>query len=243
MLYQWRTVLDYLPDLLRAMVLTLWMTLLAFALALVLGLIAALARNSRITLVRLVAGAYVELVRNTPVLLQIFIVFFALPSFGLRFDAVTAGIVAIGVNVGGYLCEVFRAGISSVSRAQGEAAQVLGLSAHQTFVSVIAPQALRNVYPATVNNLIQVLLGTSLLTAIAVPELTGVATVINARTLLFVQVFAIALVLYLVLSNALSLLAGLLGRALFKPPLRGSRPGFWPVRRLPSATTSAEVGL
>ncbi len=225
MSYQWRTVLEYLPDFLGAMWLTLWITLRAFALALGCGLVAALARNSRFLVLRLVAGAYVELIRNTPVLLQIFVVFFAFPSFGLRLDAVTAGVVALGVNVGAYLCEVFRAGISSVVRAQSEAAQVLGLSARQTFVSVVAPQALRNVYPATVNYLIQVLLGTSLLTAIAVPELTGVATVINARTLLFVQVFSIAIVLYLVLSNALSLAAGLLGRVLFKPPLHQARPG------------------
>jgi len=228
--YQWRTVLAYLPDFLGAMWLTLWMTLVAFALAVACGLVAALARNSGFLSIRLLAGAYVEVIRNTPVLLQIFVVFFALPSLGLVLAAVTAGIVAIGVNVGAYLCEVFRAGISSVSRSQSEAAQVLGLSSRQTFISVIAPQALRNVYPATVNNLIQVLLGTSLLTAIAVPELTGVATVINARTLLFVQVFAIAIVLYLILSNALSLLAGLLGRVLFKPAITLTRPGFWPRR-------------
>lgn len=241
MSYQWRTVLEYLPDFLRAAGLTLWITLLAFVLALACGLVAALARNSRLGILRLLAGAYVEVIRNTPVLLQIFVVFFALPSVGLRLDAVTAGIVAIGVNVGGYLCEVFRAGISSVTRAQSEAAQVLGLSSRQTFVSVVAPQALRNVYPATVNNLIQVLLGSSLLTAIAVPELTGVATVVNARTLLFVQVFALALVLYLVLSNALSLGAGLLGRLLFKPALEQTRPGLWSSRRPQPAVTPVEV--
>jgi polar amino acid transport system permease protein len=240
-LYQWRTVLEYLPEFLRGMGLTLWITVLAFALALVCALASALARNSRVAALRLIAGAYVEVVRNTPVLLQIFVVFFAFPSVGVRLDAVTAGVVAIGVNVGAYLSEVFRAGISSVPRAQREAAQVLGLSARRTFISVIAPQALRNVYPATVNNLIQVLLGTSLLTAIAVPELTGVATVVNARTLLFVQVFAIALVLYLLLSNVLSLVAGLIGRALFKPPLEQMRPGLWPIRRTRTAVTEAAV--
>ena len=237
--YQWRTILEYLPDFFRAMGLTLWITLLAFALALVCGLVAALARNSRFLVLRLVAGAYVEVVRNTPVLLQIFVVFFAFPSFGIRLDAVTAGVVAIGVNVGGYLCEVFRAGISSVVRAQSEAAQVLGLSPRQTFISVTAPQALRNVYPATVNYLIQVLLGTSLLTAIAVPELTGVATVVNARTLLFVQVFSITIAAYLVLSNALSIASGLLGRVLFKPPLHVARPGLRS-RFRPIAVTAEE---
>jgi polar amino acid transport system permease protein len=242
MWYQWRTILAYLPEFLGAMWLTLWMTLVAFALAVACGLLAALARDSRLLPLRLLAGIYVEGIRNTPVLLQIFVVFFALPSLGLHLSAITAGIVAIGVNVGAYLCEVFRAGISSVSRGQREAAQILDLSPRQTFISVIAPQALRNVYPATVNNLIQVLLGTSLLTAIAVPELTGVATVINARTLLFVQVFAIAIVLYLILSNALSLAAGLLGRVLFKPALTSARPGFWP-RRLGRGVQSAPEAM
>lgn len=219
MTYQWQTVLGYLPQYLHAALLALRITVLAFILATVCATVAALARNSSVGMLRLVAGVYVEVIRNTPVLLQIFIVFFALPSFGLHFHAVTAGVLALGINVGAYMCEVFRAGIASVTRGQTEAAQILGLSRRQTFVFVVVPQALRNVYPATVNNLLQVLLGTSLLTAIAVPEITGVAIVINARTLLFVQVFLMALLLYLVLSNLLSLAAAVLGRVIFRPPL------------------------
>jgi polar amino acid transport system permease protein len=221
--YQWRTVLAYLPDYLHAAVLALRITVLGFILALVLAIIAALARNSGSRLLRIVAGCYVEVIRNTPVLLQIFIVYFAFPSLGIRLSAVAAGTIALGVNVGAYLTEVVRAGFSSVERGQLEAAQILGLSRFSVFTYIVAPQALRNVYPSLVNNLIQVLLGTSLLSTIAVPEITGVATVINARTLLFVQVFGIAVVAYLILSYGLSIVADLIRRLLFRAPSAGRR--------------------
>ncbi|GAB2900856.1 amino acid ABC transporter permease [Paraburkholderia jirisanensis] len=219
MSYQWLTLAGYLHDFVRAGWLTLQITLLAFALALVLGLAAALAGASRNLLLRGAASVYIEAIRNTPVLLQIFIVFFGLPTLGITLDAYTAGVIALGVNVGAYLAEVFRAGIQSVPRGQLEAASILGLSRAQIFVDVVLPQAARAVYPAIVNNLIQLLLGTSLLSAIALPELSGTATVINARTLLYVQTFTITLIAYLVLSNVLSWLAAQLGARIFHPPL------------------------
>src|SRR3954451_10587468 len=219
--YQWRIVLAYLPDYLHAAVLALRITLLGFVLAFALAVIAALARDSGSRVLRFAGACYVEVIRNTPVLLQIFIVYFAFPTLGIRLSAVTAGIIALGVNVGAYLTEVVRAGFSSVERGQLEAAQVLGLSRLSVFTYIVAPQALRNVYPSLVNNLVQVLLGTSLLSTIAVPEITGVATVINARTLLFVQVFGIAIALYLLLSYGLSALAALIERLAFRPPATG----------------------
>jgi polar amino acid transport system permease protein len=146
-------------------------------------------------------------------------VFFGLPSLGLTLDAYTAGVIALGVNVGAYLAEVFRAGIQSVPKGQLEAASILGLARSQIFMEVVLPQATRAVYPAIVNNLIQLLLGTSLLSAIALPELSGTATVINSRTLLYVQTFTITLIAYLVLSNVLSWIAEQIGLRLFHPPL------------------------
>lgn len=219
MLYQWTTVFGYLGELFQAAMVTLEITLLAFVLAVVLGLLAALGRNSRFRILRFVAGVYVEAIRNTPVLLQVFVAYFAVPSLGIHVNAFTAGVIALGVNVGAYLAEVFRAGISSIPKGQLEAAGILGLDQRQVFVSVVFPQALRNVYPAVINNLIQILLGTSLLSAIAVPELTGTAVTINARTLIFVPVFTVALIIYLALSNLLSYLGGMIGRKAFKPGL------------------------
>ena len=219
MSYEWVTLAGYLNDFVRASWLTLQVTLLAFVLAMLLGLLTALASASRVRLLRGMASVYIEAIRNTPVLLQIFIVFFGLPSLGVTLNAYTAGVIALGVNVGAYLAEVFRAGIQSVPRGQVEAASILGLERAQIFMEVVLPQAARAVYPAIVNNLIQLLLGTSLLSAIALPELSGTATVINARTLLYIQTFTITLIAYLFLSNVLSWVAGQIGARMFHPPL------------------------
>jgi polar amino acid transport system permease protein len=219
MSYQWMTLAGYANDFLRAAWLTLQVTLLAFALSMALGLLTALAGTSRVAVLRWLASVYIEAIRNTPVLLQIFIVFFGLPTLGVTLDAFTAGVIALGVNVGAYLAEVFRAGIQSVPRGQLEAASILGMERSQIFIDVVLPQAARAVYPAIVNNLIQLLLGTSLLSAIALPELSGTATVINSRTLLYVQTFTITLIIYLILSNALSWLAAQIGARVFHPPL------------------------
>jgi polar amino acid transport system permease protein len=219
MSYQWVTLAGYANDFLRAAWLTLQVTLLAFALSMALGLLTALAGSSRVAVLRWIASIYIEAIRNTPVLLQIFIVFFGLPTLGITLDAFTAGVIALGVNVGAYLAEVFRAGIQSVPRGQLEAASILGMERAQIFIDVVLPQAARAVYPAIVNNLIQLLLGTSLLSAIALPELSGTATVINSRTLLYVQTFTITLIIYLILSNALSWIAAQIGARVFHPPL------------------------
>jgi polar amino acid transport system permease protein len=228
MSYEWVTLSGYLNDFVRAAWLTLQVTLLAFVVALLLGLLTALASVSRVALLRAIATCYIEVIRNTPVLLQIFIVFFGLPSMGITLNAYSAGVIALGVNVGAYLAEVFRAGIQSVPRGQLEAASILGMERSQIFIEVVMPQAARAVYPAIVNNLIQLLLGTSLLSAIALPELTGMATVINSRTLLYIQTFTITLIAYLVLSNFLSWVAGLISVRIFHPPLviakRARRP-------------------
>jgi polar amino acid transport system permease protein len=219
MSYQWLTLISYSDVFLTAAWVTLQVTMLAFLLAMALGLLTALARSCRISVLRFIAAAYVEIIRNTPVLLQIFIVFFGLPSLGLTMSAWTAGIIALGVNVGAYLAEVFRAGIQSVPRGQQEAAAILGIGRRDIFLQVVLPQAARAVYPAIINNLIQLLLGTSLLSAIALPELTGTATVINARTLLYIQTFSMTLAAYLIMSNALVWIGGIAGRHLFTPPV------------------------
>ena len=104
-------------------------------------------------------------------------------------------------------------------KGQREAAWILGISRRQVFLSVVLPQAARAVWPAIINNLIQLLLGTSLLSAIALPELTGTATVINARTLLYIQTFSVVALVYLLLSNLFSWLGNLLGSRLFHPQL------------------------
>ncbi|ARP83076.1 hypothetical protein CAL12_21150 [Bordetella genomosp. 8] len=219
MSYQWIALASYAGEFYAAILLTLQVTVLAFGLGVGFGLLAAAAAGSRSRLLASIAAGYIELMRNTPMLLQIFIVFFGLPSLGVKLDAYTAGVIALGLNAGGFLAEIFRAGMASVPRGQLEAASILGLGRAQVFLHVVLPQAARAVYPAIVNNLIHVLLGTSLLSAIALPELTGVASVINSRTLLYVQTFAMTLLGYLIMSNAISLAAAYIGTKVFQPPV------------------------
>jgi polar amino acid transport system permease protein len=208
----WNSVSSNWGMLVDGLGVTVQISILSFLGALPLSLVAALSRRSRWIPIRLVAATYVEIFRNTPALVQIFFVFFALPSFGIRLGAFVAGVVALALNIGAYMSETMRAGIQSVPNGQIEAAASLGLNGRQTFTRVVFPQALRNVYPAIVNLLVATILASSLLSTIAVPELTGTATVINSRTLRTFEVFAVVTVMYVVLTNTASSLLDLLGR-------------------------------
>jgi len=239
--YQWRTVLRNWPDLLHGLGTTVSLALLAFLLALVLALVAAVGRNSHNKVLRAIASVYVEAIRNTPVLLQIYIVYFGLPSLGIRFNAYTAGVIALGVNIGAYLAETLRAGLNDVPHSQVEASEILGLNKATIFWIVVLPQAIRKVYPTIVNYLIVAILGTSLMSGLALTELTGTGLIINSRTLLWVQVFTILLVLYLILSFVFSTIGSVVGQAIFKPPLEGLRRSVkLPNRAKASAATVTE---
>lgn len=231
MLAPWTTLLGYSPALLNGLWLTASMSALAFAFAFVLGVAGALARRSRIAPLRWAGAAYVETIRNTPVLLQLFMIYFALPEFGIRLGAFEAGAAALAINAGAYLTEIIRAGLQAVPRGQLEAARSIGLGPRDTFRSVVFPQALRYVYPPVVSQFIQVILGSSLVSQIALKEITNAAQTINSQTLLTMHVFAIALVLYLFLSNVTAVLADVVGRNAFKPPLVPRRKGGAPSMR------------
>ncbi len=224
MLAPWATLLNYWPQFLEGLWVTASMSVIAFALAFALGVLGALARRSRLAPLRWVGTAYVEVIRNTPVLLQLFMIYFALPEIGIRFDAYQAGVAALAINGGAYLTEIIRAGLQSVGRGQLEAARSLGLASRDTFRSVVFPQALRSVYPPVINQFIQLILGSSLVSQIALKEITNTAQTINSQTLLTMQVFTIALLLYLALSNLTAISADIVARRAFKPPL-------YPVRK------------
>lgn len=222
MFSSWQPIVDHGADFAKGTLVTIEVSVLAFVVAFALALVAASGRTSRARLARLVTAVFVEVVRNTPVLLQVFVAYFALPSLGLPLSRFQAGVAALALNAGAYLTEILRAGFEAVPRGQREAAQVLALGRWPTFRYVVLPQAVRNVYPAVVNQFVQVILATSLLSAIALPELTGAAQTVNSETLQTMQVFAVALVIYLVLTNLVSLAASAVGRVAFHPPLRTS---------------------
>lgn len=176
---------------------------------------------------RVLGAAYVEAIRNTPALVQIFLIYFGLPFFGIHLPAFVAGVLALAINAGAYLTETIRAGLQSVAPGQFEAARTLGLSKGNVFFDVVLPQAVRTVYPPVVNEFLQIILGSSLLSTIALNEITGVALTINGATFETINAFSVALILYLLLTTVVSVGANLFARTVFRPPLprlRRSRP-------------------
>lgn len=215
---------------------------IAFVIALGLGVLVALLRRSRLLILRGVGAVYVEALRNTPVLVQIFMAYFGLAALGVRLPSLLAGVAALAINGGAYLAEIIRAGIQVVPPGQLEAARSLGLSPVQVFWSVVLPQAMRTVYPPVINQFVDMVLASSLLSSIAVSEITGAARVVNSITFETLSIFSFALLFYLVLTNLISFGAGLLAQVLFKPPIKTAyRLAFRGARQLQSQAGGARA--
>lgn len=157
-------------------------------------------------------GAYVELFRGTPLLVQLFLIYYGLPQFGIMLDAWTAGVLGLGLNTGAYMSEVVRASILSVDSGQKEAAQVLGYSRVQALRHIILPQAFRVSLPALMNSLSALLKESSLVSIIAITELTRVGNMIYSRTMAPFEIYLTIALVYFVMTYASSLLAKALER-------------------------------
>lgn len=207
MIWDWQYAWEVFPDIVvDGLRITLLATVLGSALAYALGLLLTLLRRSPIRLVSSTAWAFIELVRSTPLLVQIFFFFFVLPDFGVRFDPLTTGVIALGVHYATYCAEVYRAGIEAVPVGQWEAAVALNLPRLRTWTAVILPQAVPRVLPALGNYTISMLKETPLLLMIGVLDIVGVANQLGSRAFRYVEPITIAGVLFLVLSYSASLL-------------------------------------
>ena len=175
MLFDWEFAFEILPQLARAAVITIEATFVGFALAALLGLVLALLRRSPNPWVSMLTGGFVEFIRSTPVLIQIFFMFYVFPQFGVVIPAFTAGVLALGIHYASYCSEVYRAGLEGLPRGQWEAAIALNLSPWRTYRDVIIPQAIPPVVPALGNYLIGMFKETPLLSAITVLELMNQA--------------------------------------------------------------------
>jgi polar amino acid transport system permease protein len=211
-LWDWNYAFDILPDLLRALVTTIEITLLASAVALVLGLLIAIVRRTRIPVVDQLVWALVEFIRFTPLLVQIFFLFFVLPHFGITLSALVVGVLALGVHYATYTSEVYRAGIEAVPPGQWEAATALSLPRTRTWTGVILPQAIPRVLPALGNYVISMFKEVPLLLAIGVVEVVNAAREIGSVTFRFVEPYTIAGILFLLLSYPASMLVRRLER-------------------------------
>jgi polar amino acid transport system permease protein len=182
-----------------------------------LSVIGATARRSSIGWCRAAATGYVELIRNTPFIVQLFFVFFGLPSLGVHLNATAAAILAMTINVSAYGTEIVRAGLDAVAPGQREAGQALGLRGKAIFLRIILPQALRAVFPALASQLVITMLESAVVSQIAVRDLTYEADLIQARTFLSFQTYALVTAIYLGLSILLRRALGFGGRLLLGP--------------------------
>jgi len=199
--------LDLLPDLLEGLLVTLQITAGAAVLALMMSFVGGLGRLSPRRPVRWLATVYIEVFRGTSALVQLFWVFFVLPFFGLDLDALTAGIVVLGLNIGAYGSEVVRGALQAVPAGQREAAVALNLSPARTRWRVLVPQALPVMVPPAANLLVELLKGTALVSLITLNELTFVAQTLRADTLRTPEIFGLVLLLYFLV--AMVLVAGM----------------------------------
>jgi len=196
---------DSLPTLLWAgLMFTIPLTILSFIFGLSLGLLTALVRLFAPVWVSLIARFYVWIFRGTPMLVQLFVIFYGLPSAGIYLDAFTAAVIGFSLNVGAYSSEVIRAVISSVPKGQWEAAYSIGMSWRQALTRTILPQATRTAVPPLSNTFISLVKDTSLAAAITVPELFQSAQRIVATTYEPLILYIEAALIYLALSTILS---------------------------------------
>jgi polar amino acid transport system permease protein len=192
------------PLLARGVAWTLGLSLVAALPGLALGIGCAWARarnlGRRSAALRGGVGAYVELIRNTPFIVQLFFLFFGLPALGLRLSPELASVLAMVINLGAYAAEIIRSGLEATPRGQIEAAHSLALSDAQTFWRVVLPPALRKVWPAMVSQCIIVMLGSAVCGQISTPELSYAANLIQSRNFRAFEAFIVATALYLLLS-------------------------------------------
>lgn len=196
-------VLAQWPLLLRGAAWTLALTAISAVLGVALGIACAWARTEGVAPLRWVVGAYVELIRNTPFIVQLFFIFFGLPALGLRLSPEWSSVIAMVVNLGAYAAEIVRAGVQATPRGQVEAAMSLALTRGQTFVHVVLPPALRRVWPALVSQIIIVMLGSAVCGQIATQELSYVANLIQSRNFRAFESFIVATLMYLVMAVAI----------------------------------------
>jgi polar amino acid transport system permease protein len=213
-------VIEGLPDLLLACLGTFWLALGGMALAIVIGIGGVILRDSRFALVRFLVKAFVELVRNTPFLVQIFFIYFALPLAGVRLDSTPTAIIALGINGGAYAIEIIRGGVQSISKGQIEAGLALGLHKAQVFRLIVLKPALRAIFPSLTSQFVLLTLTTSVCSAISAYELTSVAQQIETTSFRSFEVYGTITLFYLVISWVMMRFFAAISQRYFSYPVK-----------------------
>lgn len=204
----WNIIVQYFPFLAKGALLTLEISILSLVLGLIFGLAAALGKLSRNFAVRHIAAFYIWLIRSTPLLVQLFIIYFGLPQLGIDLGPYISGVLGLGLNVGAYNAETIRGGIQSIPNGQQEAARSLGMGSALAMRRIILPQALRIIIPPLGNNFIILIKDTSLVSTITLVELTLTAQRFIGSTYKPFEMYIMAAFLYAVLTTTASLLLG-----------------------------------
>lgn len=200
MAWDWDFVRQILPTLLAGLKLTLLISLAAAVVAAILGLVFAIARRSAVPAIALPVRALVAFIRGTPLLVQLYFIFYVLPDLGILLSPLVAGVVGMGLHYATYTAEVYRAGIENVARGQWEAARATNLTPRQTWMHVIIPQAVPPMIPALANYLIAMFKETPLLSAIAVVELMQRAKIVGSETFRYLEPITLVGIFFLALS-------------------------------------------
>lgn len=212
-MYDFQLIIDSLPLLIQGAGVTLQITIISVGLGLIFGLFIGIAQISQMAIFRIPAKVYVDFLRGTPLLVQIFMIYFALPMLiGTRIDPFVAAIVACSVNSSAYVAEIFRAGIQSIDKGQMEAGRSLGLNWSQTMRFIIIPQAFKRIIPPLGNEFIAMLKDSSLVSVIGFEELTRRGQLIIARTYASFEIWLAVAVIYLIMTFTVARLVGLMER-------------------------------
>ncbi|UHD47461.1 amino acid ABC transporter permease [Aureimonas altamirensis] len=214
--FQFGPLWTYLPQFLHGLGLTMLLSAVGIFGGVALGIGIAVLSTLPSMLLRVLTRCYVEAMRNTPLLVQIFVVFFGLPSLGIRLSPLTSVMIALVANNAGYIAEIVRAGIQSTHRSQIEAAESLGMTLPQTLCFVVLPPALEKVLTPMVSQCVLLMLSTSLVSAIGVEDLTGAGMLASAETFRTMEVYLVIALVYVALNFAVRVMLSGLGLILFK---------------------------
>jgi His/Glu/Gln/Arg/opine family amino acid ABC transporter permease subunit len=224
-LFNPQVAVENIGPLLGGLLITVELTLVVITLSLVCALVVALAGMSRLAPLRWVVKAYIELIRGTPLLLQLIYVYYVLPEIGIRLDAFTAGVLALTLNYSAYISEVYRSGIQAIAKGQHDAAAALGMTGALAMRRIILPQAIRIVVPALGNYFIGLFKDTALCSAVSIQELVFTAQVHAALNFQYFTLYTVVAAMYFLVSFPAARLVGYLERA--------TRAGYRRRRRVP----------
>lgn len=212
---------EYYPVLIKGILVTLELTLIGAVLGIILGIACAWARALGPRWLKPVVATYVELIRNTPFLIQLFFIFFGLPGIGVQMNEMTAANLAMVINLGAYSCEIIRAGIQATPRGQFEAGASLAMTPFETFRHVVLVPSLQRIWPALSSQVVIVMLGSSVVSQIAAEDLTFAANFIQSRSFRAFEAYFVSTAIYLVLAILLRQTLAGVGALIF--PRRASR--------------------